>query len=265
MSKIRIISYLPNPRVYKATIAARYSGAEIEVMGDAPPEMVNWLWDYDAFKMDERDKQAHAAASRKASVGFSGDVFKTDAFLLANPFGDIPMAFANGGADGVFESNAIMRLAALTGPNAPVLYGRSAAEQARIDGFLDKTLLFADLIQKYILAGGGLTQELHQAMHTAFEKYCGVLDEVLHDNDYLVANALSLADIVMVCEFTLMSNEGRMRAALDAIGCAPILPTLKNHKALYAHIEKLLSLETFRADLAPYAKFMGFEGIAASA
>ena len=38
MSRIRIISYLPNPRVYKATIVARYSGAEIEVLGDKPPK-----------------------------------------------------------------------------------------------------------------------------------------------------------------------------------------------------------------------------------
>ena len=36
MADLRIISYLPNPRLYKATIAARYSGATIEVVG-APP------------------------------------------------------------------------------------------------------------------------------------------------------------------------------------------------------------------------------------
>ena len=62
MSRIRIISYLPNPRVYKATIVARYSGAKIEVLGDKPPEMANWLWDYDAFKMTDADKQTHADA-----------------------------------------------------------------------------------------------------------------------------------------------------------------------------------------------------------
>lgn len=259
MSPIRIISYLPNPRVYKATIVARYSGAEIELVGDTPPEMVHWLWDYEAFKMTEADKQAHAASLRKASTGFAGDVYKSDGFLLANPFGDIPMAFANGGKDGVFESNSLMRLAALTGPNAPALYGTSPAEQTRIDGFLDKTLLFADLIQTYILAGDGLTRDLHGEMHRAFDKYCGVLDTILRDHPYLVGDALSLADIVMVCEFALMSNEGRMSAALAEIGCEPILPNLKNHSALYKHIDMLLHRDAFKQDLAPYARFMGFE------
>ena len=265
MSRIRIISYLPNPRVYKATIAARFSGAQIEVVGDTPPEMANWLWDYDAFKMNAADKQNHAASKRTASVGFAGEIYKTDAFLLANPFGDIPMAFANNGADGVFESNSLMRLAALSGPHAPVLYGKSPAEQARIDGFLDKTLLFADIIQKYILAGSDLTDELHGEMARAFEKYCSVLDMILHDNPYLVGDAISLADIVTVCEFALMSNEGRMSAALDDIGCPPILPGLKNYKALYAHIGKLLTREEFKQDLAGYAGFMGFEAAAAKA
>ena len=41
MSDIRIISYLPNPRVYKATIVARYSGAMIDVIGHKPPELAN--------------------------------------------------------------------------------------------------------------------------------------------------------------------------------------------------------------------------------
>ena len=261
MSDIRIISYLPNPRVYKATIAARYSGAKIEVLGDSPPEMVNWLWDYDAFKMNEGDKQTQRASLRKASVGFAGDVYKTDAFLLANPFGDIPMAFTNEGADGVFESNAIMRLAALSGPHAPVLYGSKAQERARIDGFLDKTLLFADLIQKYILAGEGLLNQLHETMQNDFDKYCGALNAVLSDNNFLVGDALSLADIVMLCEFALMSNEGRMAKALQDIGCAPILPGLKDYPALYGHMEKLLAIEAIQQDLAPYARFMGFADV----
>ena len=46
MSDIRIISYPPNPRVYKATIVARHSGAEIEVIGDSPRNG-QLLWDYD--------------------------------------------------------------------------------------------------------------------------------------------------------------------------------------------------------------------------
>ena len=259
MASIRIISYLPNPRVYKATIAARYSGVEIEVLGASPSEMVDWLWDYDTFKMTEADKKANKASLRTASVGFAGEIYKTDAFLVANPFGDIPMAYTNGGRDGVFESNSIMRLAALSGPNAPVLYGKSPGEQARIDGFLDKTLLLADLIQKYILAGSGLTSDLHKEMKSTFHKYCGVLDNILNDNRFLVGSQLSLADIVVVCEFALMSNEGRMIADLSKIDCKPILPELKNYTSLHKHIQELLNRKEFSLDLAPYSEFMGLE------
>ena len=55
--------------------------------------MAKWLWDYDAFKMTDADKETHAAARRTAKTGFSGALYKTDAFLRANPFGDIPAAF----------------------------------------------------------------------------------------------------------------------------------------------------------------------------
>ncbi|MDA8725968.1 glutathione binding-like protein [Alphaproteobacteria bacterium] len=264
MTHIRIISYLPNPRVYKATIAARYSGAEIEVLGDTPPKMADWLWDYDAFEMTEADKEANLASLRKASVGFAGDIYKTHAFLVANPFGDIPMAYANRGKDGVFESNSIMRLAALSGPNAPVLYGATPEEQARVDGFLDKTLLLADLIQKYILAGNGLTVDLHKEMQGAFNKYCSVLDNILSDNCYLVGSQLSLADIAMVCELALMSNEGRMIADISKINCKPILSELKNYNALYKHIQELMNQDEFSEDLASYSEFMGLENTASN-
>ena len=86
MSDIRIISYLPNPRVYKATIVARHSGAVIEVI-HKPPEMANWL-DYEAFKMDDAEKEANASACRTAKTVFPAHCIK-QMFLRANPFGDI--------------------------------------------------------------------------------------------------------------------------------------------------------------------------------
>ena len=36
MSKIRIFSYLPNPRVWKAVIAGKLCNVEVEVIGDKP-------------------------------------------------------------------------------------------------------------------------------------------------------------------------------------------------------------------------------------
>lgn len=256
MSDIRIISYLPNPRVYKATIVARHSGAVIDVIGDKPPEMANWLWDYQAIKMSDADKQAHASARRTAKTGFSGALYKTDAFLKANPFGDIPAAFAEDGTMGIFESNSIMRLAALTGPKAPALYGDSPATRARIDGFLDKTLLFADIIQKYILAGDGLDAALHGQMAGAFHNYCTALEAALGHHAYVSGDALSLSDVVLVCELALMSNESRMADQLAAAACHPILPELKTYPALHAHVTDLLGRSEFAEDLSGYARFI---------
>jgi elongation factor 1-gamma len=45
---LRIFSYLPNPRLAKATIAARLCGVTVEVRGAAPRALGGWLWDFDA-------------------------------------------------------------------------------------------------------------------------------------------------------------------------------------------------------------------------
>ena len=56
MADLRIISYLPNPRLCKATIAARYADATIRVAGAPPPEMPSWLWDYEAHPIEEAER-----------------------------------------------------------------------------------------------------------------------------------------------------------------------------------------------------------------
>jgi elongation factor 1-gamma len=38
MRQLRIFSYLPNPRIWKATIAARLTSVDIEVRGGSPKE-----------------------------------------------------------------------------------------------------------------------------------------------------------------------------------------------------------------------------------
>jgi len=58
MADLRIFSYLPNPRVWKATIAARFCGVEIEVRGAPGKELRNWLWDYDARPLSEEEQGA---------------------------------------------------------------------------------------------------------------------------------------------------------------------------------------------------------------
>src|SRR5207245_10907033 len=97
MSQLRIFSYLPNPRIWKATIAARLNGVDLEIRGSAPKELQSWLWDFDAHPL--------AAGERAGSeevpghVGFIGALRKTEAFLRAHPFGTVPAAFSPDGTE----------------------------------------------------------------------------------------------------------------------------------------------------------------------
>ena len=93
---LRIFSYLPNPRVWKALIAADLCGIELEVVGDKPANLSRWLWDYDARALDEAERRDDGPYARRSRRGFTGTLFKTDAFLEAHPFGTVPAAFGPG-------------------------------------------------------------------------------------------------------------------------------------------------------------------------
>ena len=115
MADLRIISYLPNPRIWKATIAGRLCDVDIEVRGGAPAEMQDWLWDFHARPLTNDDRRADQEPSSTGRRGFKGKLYKTEAFLDAIPFGTIPAAFSPDGKVGVFESNSIMRAVAKLG------------------------------------------------------------------------------------------------------------------------------------------------------
>ena len=135
-SKIRIFSYLPNPRVWKSLITAKFANVDVEVIGDKPKNLANWLWDYDAKALSDDEKSVSPHA-RKGKRGFSGDLYKTDEFLEAHPFGTVPAAFVGDDKVGVFESNSIMRSVARLG-NSDSLYGKNDPSlSSRIDSFLE--------------------------------------------------------------------------------------------------------------------------------
>ena len=52
MASLLIFSYLRNPRVWKATSAARFCGMEVELGGAPAGELKEWLWDYDARRLE---------------------------------------------------------------------------------------------------------------------------------------------------------------------------------------------------------------------
>jgi elongation factor 1-gamma len=254
MSDLRIFSYAPNPRLYKATIAARYSGATIEIVGAKPTELPNWLWDYDAREVSEEQKAAIPSFARTAKRGFRGTLYKSDAFLQANPFGDVPAGFGKDGQVGLFESNSIMRAAARMGPNGPALYDNDPLEASRIDSFLDKTLLFARDVQVYLLGGReDVTQASYDAMSDAFHSYMSAIDRALGASSYLGTGTLSLADVAFACEVCLLGNEKNLLGNLKAAGLAPLVPEIQSYPAASKHLVSLLNMDTFAQDLAPYA------------
>ncbi len=171
MSDLRIFSYLPNPRIWKATIAARLCGVDVEVRGSSPKELQSWLWDFDAHPLSDTEL-ATSADTKTGKVGFGGTLHKTNAFMEAHPFGTVPAAFSPDGKTGIFESNSIMRAVARLGEKRFPLYGRDAYEASRIDSFLDASLVFARDSQIYLLSliSGKVSPEIHARMRDGFAR-----------------------------------------------------------------------------------------------
>jgi glutathione S-transferase len=253
---LRIFSYLPNPRIWKATIAARLNGVEIEIRGAAPKELANWLWDFDARPLGEAERAASGDA-RTGRVGFAGTLHKTEAFLDAQPFGTVPAAFSPDGRTGIFESNSILRAVARLGEKAFPLYGRDVYEASRIDGFLDASLVFARDSQHYLLGlmNGELTPEVHARARDGFSAWASGIDRALAgDRAFLVGEGVTLADIAFACELALFSNENARRAELAKRGLAPILDAalLDASPRATRHFAKLRNHAAFAPDLGPY-------------
>ena len=258
MTKLRIFSYLPNPRVWKATIAARFCGVELEIRGAPAGELKGWLWDYDARPLAEGE--ADASTARIGRTGLTGArLFKTDAFLEAQPFGNVPAAFAPDGKTGIFESNSIMRAVARLGQSRYPLYGRDVFEASRIDSFLDVSLVFARDSQIYLLAlmDGTVNEAIQARAREAFAIYASGIEQALSPGRRaLVGNDISLADICFATELALFMNEHQRVDKLKARGLEKILHRDVDHTYphMTAHFARLLQHENFKADLEPYVK-----------
>jgi glutathione S-transferase len=255
MSQLRIFSYLPNPRIWKATIAARLAGVDIEVRGTSPKELQSWLWDFDAHPLSLRDKAGFEEV--RGHVGFKGGLHKTEAFLDAHPFGTVPAAFSPDGSVGIFESNSIMRAVARLGESRFRLYGSDPYESSRIDSFLDASLVFARDSQIYLLAltSKAMSTEIHSRMRDTFEVYLAGIDRALSpDREFIVGNGITLADICFVAELGLFPNERPRAREIEKLGLEPILhsriDTVYPHAI--AHFEKLSNHSAFAPDVLPY-------------
>lgn len=258
MSDLRIFSYLPNPRIWKATIAARLCGVEVEVRGSSPKDLQSWLWDFDAHRLSS-DELARSGDTTTGKIGFSGTLHKTRAFIEAHPFGTVPAAFSPDGKTGIFESNSIMRAVARLGEKRFPLYGRDAYEAARVDSFLDASLVFARDSQIYLLSllNGTVSPEIHSRMSDSFAVYLGGMNQALSpDREFLVGESVSIADICFVAELALFFNEKARSAELEKKGLRPILHAgvdLEFPRA-FAHFSRLRAHPAFAPDVEPYLK-----------
>jgi glutathione S-transferase len=258
MVALRILSYLPNPRIWKATIAARLCGVEVEVRGASPSELSKWLWDFDARPMAEVPPDVLAAAERTGRIGFTNQtLYKTAAFLETQPFGTVPAAFSPDGRTGIFESNSIMRAVARLGQERFPIYGRSAYERSRIDGFLDASLAFARDGQIYLLAlrDGAVSSELYARVKDSFVTYLSGIEQALAPRrSFLVGDNITLVDICFVAELCLFHNERAHRSTLDAGGFPVLLGD--DFAATYPrsakHFRRLLSHPAFAPDVDGY-------------
>jgi glutathione S-transferase len=256
VSDLRIFSYLPNPRIWKATIAARLCG--VEVRGAAPKELQSWLWDFDARPLGS-DEEAASKDVQIGQTGFKGmRLRKTDAFLDAHPFGTVPAAFSPDGKIGIFESNSIMRVVARLGERRFPLYGRDAYEASRVDGFLDASLVFARDAQTYLLSllDDSVSAEIQSRARDALTTYLGGISRALFpERDFLVGEGLTLADICFVAEIALFSNERMRKQALERRNLVPILDSVRIDAAYaraFAHFERLREHPAFAPDVGPY-------------
>ena len=244
-SGIKIFSYLPNPRVWKSLIAANLCGANVEVVGDQPKNLPNWLWDYDARELTEDDK-ANSALIRKGRRGFTNDLYKTDEFLLAHPFGTVPAAFDLETKGGIFESNSIMRAVARSGKPNNLYGGEDHVLVSRIDSFLDVNLVFSREHQVYILSIGNMNEVLYNRMKSAYEFYLDGIESALKLNKFIVGNFISLADISFVCDVGYFLKEANQKDVLDAQGFDLISCKFKNEYPQCAdHLIELSNQEEF--------------------
>jgi len=257
MSQLRIFSYLPNPRIWKATIAARLCGVEVEVRGTSPKELQSWLWDFDARPLSS-DEPAASAEARVGKVGFRGaSLHKTAAFMEAHPFGTVPAAFSPDGKVGIFESNSIMRAVARLGEGRFPLYGRGPYEASRVDSFLDASLVFARDAQVYLLAlmTERVSPETHARARDGFATYAAGIEQALSsDRGFLVGSDVTLADICFVAEMSLFFNEKARAGALEKQGLDPILTAKVDAEFPRAmgHLARLRKHPAFAPDVDPY-------------
>lgn len=158
----KLYTYPNNPRAFKALLAAKYLGLEIEV-----PQ----------FQMGVDNKKPE--------------------FLKKFPLGKVP-AFETSDGGHIFESNAIAHYVAAYKKDSTLL-GQTPLEQALVQTFINLTVNeIAPAASTWIYPLLGFVPYNKQNTDKAIEdvkRVLGVLDQVLADKTYLVGESVTMADI----------------------------------------------------------------------
>jgi len=252
MYKLKIFSYVPNPRVWKAIIAGKICGVEVEIIGDKPANLGSWLWDFNPKILNENERSPEHKYARKGKRGFSGVLYKTDSFLKAHPFGTVPAAFSPDGDIGIFESNSILRAVARVGKDSN-LYGKDPYEASRVDSFLDANLVFAREAQVYMLDYENVSKEGYERMTASYEFYLSGIESALNENPYISGKDLSIADISFVCDFAQFLREGHYEDVLNKRGFGLIAINFNDeYPKTFTHLLSLAKRDEFSSVLGTY-------------
>jgi glutathione S-transferase len=234
-------------------IAAELCGVSLEIVGDKPANLAHWLWDYDARELSADEQSASSPYARSSQRGFTGTLYKTDAFLASQPFGTVPCAFSPGGTVGIFESNSILRAVVRQSEQEHSLYGTDGYSASRVDSFLDASLVFSREAQVYLLGMSDMQQQTYTRMTAAYEFYLQGVENALQHTSHLVNNNLSIADIAFVCDLAQFLREGHYKEQLNNAGFDLIsAQALQQYPTALAHMLSLSEAPAFRKHMGTY-------------
>ena len=232
--------------MWKSIITAKIGGIDLEVVGDKPNNMPNWLWDFDARPISEEDKQKLKSFEIKSKRGFKGSLYKTDDFIEQHPFGTVPAGFVGEGRLGVFESNSILRAVARECKDKSLYGGNDLNLTSRIDSFLDANLVFSREFQVYLLELEDITPYTYKRTKAAYEFYLDGLEKALSLTRFLVGDQLTIADISFVCEFAQFLREGHYLEQLETRNLALISENFQiDYPVTFQHFKTLCNQEEF--------------------
>ena len=249
-NKIRIFTYLPNPRIWKSLIAADLTKIKLDLRADKPKNLSSWIWDFDARPLEKiSDKDKFLV---KGTKGFSNTITKTKKFLSLNPFGNVPAAFDSEGIVGVFESNSILRLVARLGKSKINLYGENDFIRSRVDSFMDSSLIFGTLNQPYLLAlysDKPVPKTTIKVADNAYRAYMHGIETnlMLNKSNFLISNDMTIADICFFGEFFQFAIYSSNKPKFENKHWFDIIKKYKKeYKRSHKLLDRLLKIKSFK-------------------